>query len=155
MGLADPGSLYIKYGNTKKYLGKVTSMDSVSRASLHDIVPPALGFSGETQNVETAITTPKTYISLDAILDCSSLGLNFYQCIDYLRAYQRFYTSKTAYQFRDFLCIQLTNNNGWWFGLAISEFSFKAHPGKPTLITISISGVRTEGEGYVADCASW
>jgi len=153
--MADPGSLFIKYGSTKKYLGKVVSMDSISRASLQDIVPPALGFSGETQSVETIITAPKTYISIDAVLDCSSLGLNFYQCIDYLRAYQRFYTSKNVYQFGDYLCIQLTDSNAWWFGLAVSEFSFKAHPGKPTLITLSISGVRTGGEGYVADCASW
>jgi len=153
--MVDPGSLYIKYGSGKKYLGKVISMDSASRASLHDIVPPALGFSGESQNVETIITAPKTYISLDAILDCSSIGLDFYRCIDYLRAYQRFYTSKIVYQFGDYLCIQLTGNNGWWFGLAISEFGFNAMPGKPTVIKVSISGVRTGGEGYVPDCSTW
>ena len=149
------GSLYIRYGDSKKYLGKVVSFDAVSRASLHDIIPPALGFSGETQNIITTITAPKTSISIDSVLDCSSLGLDFYQCIDYLRDYQRFYTRKNAYQVADFLCIQLTENKGWVFGLALSEFSFKAMPGKPTIISISLSGVRTGSEWYVESCASW
>jgi len=153
--VTDPGSLYIRYGGSKKYLGKVVSMDVVSKTSLQEIIPPAFGFSGESQNVVTTITAPKTYISLDSILDCSSLDLDFYQCIDYLRDYQRFYTSKNAYLFGDYLCIQLTNSNGWWFRLAVSEFGFKTHPGKPTIISISISGVRTGEEGYVADCGAW
>jgi hypothetical protein len=155
MDLSEPGSLYIKYGNTKKYLGKVTSMDVSSKASLHDIMPPALGFSGEVHNVETVITAPKTHVSIDVLLECSSLNMNFYQCVDYLRAYQRFYTSKVVYQFADYLCVQLTSSNGWWFGLAISEFSFSAMPGKPTVIKISISGVRTGEEGYIGSCATW
>lgn len=150
-----PGSIYIKYGGGKKYLGRATSLDVSSKASLQELIPPALGFSGETQSVVTVITSPRTYIHIDALLDCSSLGMDFYQCVDYLRDYQRFYASKTAYQFADYLCIQLTSNKGWVFALAISEFSFRGMPGKPTLISISISGVRTGGEETVPSCADW
>ena len=153
--MADVGSIYIKYGSpaTAMYLGVVTSFSSASKASLFDIDPPALGLSGESQSVRTIITAPKTYVDIDVVLDCTKLGYNFYQCVDYLRGYQRFYAQKNAWGFADFVCIQLTQSKGWWFALAVSNFEFKAYPGKPTLISIGIAGERSGGEGYVGDCS--
>jgi len=155
--MTDPGSIYLKYGGQKIYLGTVTSLSVASRASIHTIKPPAIGASGDEATIDTIIFPPKSYIDIDVVLDCTKLGsdFDFYRCVDYLRSYQRFYVSKDAGHFADFICIQLTQNNAWWFALAISDFEFKAHPGKPTLISIGINGMRTGSEGYTSDCATW
>jgi hypothetical protein len=160
--MTDPGSIYLKYGGQKIYLGTVTSLSVASRASIHSINPPAVGMSGDEQAVDTILLAPKTHIDIDIILDCTKLNFDFYQCVDYLRSYQKFYAKKDAGHFADFICIQLTKNNAWWFALAISNFEFKAYPGKPTLISIGITGMRTgfqpftdPTEGYTSDCATW
>lgn len=151
--MANAGSVYLKYGGQLMYLGVATSFSSASRASLFDIDPPAIGLSGEGQSVRTTITAPKTYVDIDAILDCTKLGYDLYQCVDYMRRYQRFYTQKPSWGFADFICIQLTESTGWWFALAVSNFEFKVIQGKPTLVSVGISGERSGGEGFVSDCS--